>query len=99
MFLGLPDPHSDPLVTSTDLAKIVRKTLISTVFQLLYVLLSFKNDVNVPVFRIRIHRIRTVCFWTASGSINQWCGSEDSDPGPKCHGSPTLLRTEFTENF
>jgi hypothetical protein len=40
MILGLPDPHPDPLVTSTDTgpdpapdppAKIVRKTLISTV--------------------------------------------------------------------
>ncbi len=39
MFLGLPDPHPDPLVTRTDPAqdpsiikqKIVRKTLISTV--------------------------------------------------------------------
>ncbi len=41
-------------------AKIVRKTLISTVLWLLYDFLSLKNDVNVPVFRIR--RIRTRLF-------------------------------------
>ncbi len=58
MFLGLPDPHPDPLVTSTDptpdQAKKVKKTLISTV---LYFFLSLKNDINVPEFLIRI-RIR-----------------------------------------
>jgi hypothetical protein len=62
MFLGLPDPHPDPLVTKYrsgsgsfhHQAKILRKTLISTVFLPLCDFLSLKNDVNVPVFRIRI---------------------------------------------
>ncbi len=40
-------------------AKIVRKTLISTVLWLLHDFLSLKNDVNVPVFRIRI-KIRRI---------------------------------------
>ncbi len=41
--------------------KIVRKTLISTVLWLLYDFLSLKNDVNIPVFRIRIRiQIRKV---------------------------------------
>jgi hypothetical protein len=61
MFLGFSDPHPDPLATSTDPAsgsrffhhqvKIVRKTLISTVFNFF---MTLKNDVNVPEFRIRM---------------------------------------------
>ncbi len=64
-FLGLPDPHPDPLATSPhpdplvtstdpapDQAKIARNTLI------FYCFVTLKNDVNVPVFRIRILRIR-----------------------------------------
>jgi hypothetical protein len=39
---------------SVSLQAKLRKTLISTVLQLLYVFLSLKNDVNIPVFRIRI---------------------------------------------
>ncbi len=46
-------------------AKIVRKTFISTVCRLLYDFLSLKNDVNVPVFRIRLRKIRTMCFWAS----------------------------------
>jgi hypothetical protein len=42
------DPASDPSII-----KIARKTLISTVLKLLYDFLSLKNDVYVPVFRIR----------------------------------------------
>jgi hypothetical protein len=41
--------------------------------------LSLKNEVNVPVFRIR------VCFWaswTASGSVSQRYGPEGPDPDP-----------------
>ncbi len=61
IFLVIPDPHPNTSVTSTDPAPdpsfIVRKTLISTVLQLLYDFLSKKHDVNVPVFRIRICRI------------------------------------------
>jgi hypothetical protein len=54
MYLGLPDPHPDQLVTSTDPAPdpdpSSKKTLISTVF--------FTFNDFLPVFRIRI-RIRT----------------------------------------
>jgi hypothetical protein len=58
MFLGLPDP--DPLVRGMDpesgsesgplyhQAKIVRKTLIPTVFWLLLDFLSLKNYVKIP---------------------------------------------------
>jgi hypothetical protein len=58
MFLGLLDPHPDPLVTGTypALEKIVGETLIPTVLCLLYDFLSLKND--VPVFRIRRIRLR-----------------------------------------
>jgi hypothetical protein len=57
MFLGLLDPDPDPLIRGTyrygsgsfyHHAKIVRKTLIPTVFRLLFYFLSLKNDVNVP---------------------------------------------------
>jgi hypothetical protein len=70
MFLGLPDPHSDPFVTSTDLAldpatatdpsiikqnsKKKRKILISTFCDFFMIFLSLKNDVNALVVRIRI---------------------------------------------
>ncbi len=59
MFLDLPDPDPDPsLFVRTGFgsgsgsfkhqAKIVRKTLISTVLWLLHDFISWKNDVNVP---------------------------------------------------
>ncbi len=48
------DPTPDPSIIKP---KKVRKTLISTVLYLLYdFFLSLKNDVNRPVFRIRIRR-------------------------------------------
>jgi hypothetical protein len=51
MFLGLTDP--DPLIKRSGSfyhqAKIVRKTLISTVLWTLYNFLSLKNNVNVPL--------------------------------------------------
>jgi hypothetical protein len=46
MLLGLPDPHPDPLITSTDPAPGPSPVL--------YDFLSLKNDVNVPVFPIQI---------------------------------------------
>jgi hypothetical protein len=46
MFLGLLDPHPDPLITSTDPAPDPAPVL--------YDFLSLKNDVNVPVFPIQI---------------------------------------------
>jgi hypothetical protein len=59
MFLGLLDPDPDPLVRgmgpdpdpdpAINKQKIVRKTLIPTVFLLLFDFLSLKNDVNVPL--------------------------------------------------
>jgi hypothetical protein len=52
MFSGLLDPDPDPLVRGMDPgpseAKIVRKTLISTVLRLLFDFLFLKNDVNGP---------------------------------------------------
>jgi hypothetical protein len=64
MFLGLLYPHPDSLVTSFDpgpapdfyhQSKILRKTFIYTICDFLSCdFLSLKNDINVPVFRIRI---------------------------------------------
>jgi hypothetical protein len=62
MFLGLPDPHPGFVTHKCEShsgsfhheEKIVRKTLISTDLILLNDSLSLKNDVNVPVFRIRM---------------------------------------------
>ncbi len=62
-------PHPNPLVTSTTPApdkdpdpssssKNSKKTLISNVLCHLYDFFSLKNDVNVPVFQIRILSIR-----------------------------------------
>ncbi len=61
MFLGLPDPHLDPLVTSTDpapdpsiISKSSEKNLDFYCFvTYLRFFLSLKNDLKVPVFRIR----------------------------------------------
>ncbi len=52
MVLGIKNPDTGPLVRGKDLdpikiKKIVRKTLIPTVFWLLFDFLSLKNDVNV----------------------------------------------------
>jgi hypothetical protein len=51
MFLGLPDP--DPLVRGMDpdpsiIMQNSKKTLISTIFDYFFDILSLKNDVNVP---------------------------------------------------
>ncbi len=67
MLLGLPDPHPDPLVTSTNRLRIrlwprilpsssknSKKNLDFHCFVTSYDLLFLKNDVSVPVFRIRI---------------------------------------------
>ncbi len=48
-----------------------------------YDFLSLKNEVNVPVFRIPICRIRIFGpLGSASGSVSQRYGSEDQDPHP-----------------
>ncbi len=69
-------------------AKIVRKTLISSVLWLLYDFLSLKNDKNVPVFRTA----------SESGSV---FGSPGSASGsvPKCHGSATLHVSNYNYYF
>ncbi len=72
---SLPDPHSYPLVTSTDPLQILPSSS-QKVWKT-----SLKNDVNVPVFRIRIRvRIRRISMFS-SGSVY------------KCHGYATLLNT------
>ncbi len=53
MFLGLPDPDlsffcTDPDPSFSFQAKKVRKTLISTIFLLLFDFLSWKTDINIP---------------------------------------------------
>jgi hypothetical protein len=76
MVFGLPDPDLDPLVTSTDpapdpsiISKSSEKNLAFYCFCDFFVIfLSLKNDLNVPVFRIRI-RIRR--FFGAPGSANR----------------------------
>jgi hypothetical protein len=80
-------------------ANIVRKTLISTVFLLLlYDFLSLKNDVNVPVFRIRMIRMFSGLPYPHPDPLVRDTGT---DPRiriririrtiPKYHGSATLL--------
>ncbi len=74
MFLGLPDSHLDPLDGSGSFhhkAKKVRKTLISIVLVFPNDFFSSKNDVNVPLFRIRI-RIRIRMFWGLSDPEPDW---------------------------
>ncbi len=85
MFPGLPDPHPDPLITSTDpdqtsdpsiiKQKIARKTLISTVLSLL---LSLKNDVCTSVPHPFVFRPPGSAF----GSVSQRYGSEDPHLNP-----------------
>jgi hypothetical protein len=79
IFLGLPDPHPDPLVTSTDLAldpatapdpsfikQNSKKILIPTFCDFFIIFLFLKNDVNAPVVRIRIcNWIRIRMFWAS----------------------------------
>jgi hypothetical protein len=80
MFLGLPDPYPETVVTSTDPAldpsiikqKIVRKTLISTGLGHLY---DF-----FPVFRIRIIKIR------------MFLGLPDPYPDPLDRGEDPTIR-------
>jgi hypothetical protein len=69
MFLGLPDPHPDSLVTSTDQAKIVGKPLISAF--LLYHFFTSVPDPGPYVFGPP---------GSTSGSVRQRYGSEDPDP-------------------
>ncbi len=92
MFLDLPDPHPDQLVTSTDPAPVPslsvkksKKTLDFYCFVTFFWLLSLKNDVNVSVFRIRIriHILRIRMFSglpDSSGSFSHRYWSEDPDP-------------------
>ncbi len=74
-------------------AKIVRKTLIPTVLWLILVILSLKNDVNVPSksskqknFQQKICFLLTFCMSmtkiAGSGSISHSHGSADPDPDP-----------------
>ncbi len=76
--------------------KIVRKTLISTILWLIYDFLSLKNDVNVPVFRIRIWiRIRIFLSIRIRISYSEvWIRASGSVP--ICHGSATLVPTRHT---
>jgi hypothetical protein len=99
MFSGLPGPHPDPLVTSTDpdptsdpsiiKQKTARKTLIDTVLSLLDDFLSLKNDVNVPVFRIRKF-LGLPDPHPESGSVNQRYGSEDPHLHPDLYQNVTV---------
>ncbi len=93
-----PDPNPDPYVfgppgsgsisqmygsgSFNHQAKIVRKTLISNIVTSQW-LLSVKNDVNVPVFRIRI-RIRMLLGLPDphQDPFSQRCRSEVPDPHP-----------------
>ncbi len=63
-------------------AKIIRKTLIYNVLWLLYDFLSLKNDVNVPVLRIRI-RI---------GRIRMFLGLPDAYLDPLIRGTDPRIR-------
>jgi len=76
LFLGLPDPHPDPISQryvsgAFYQAKIVRKTLIPTVLWLLYDFLSLKNDVKVPS---KSNEQRTFCwvFKVTDGNSRIW---------------------------
>ncbi len=75
------------------LAKIVRKTLISTVLWLRFDFLSLKNDVKVPTkstmqknvhkkIRFLLASWRSMMKIEGSGSISQRLGSADPDPEP-----------------
>ena len=64
--------------------KIVRKTFISTVLWLLYDFLSLKNDVNVPVFRIRTRRFR------------MFLGLPDPNPDPLVRGMDLRIRIRIS---
>jgi hypothetical protein len=96
MFLGLPDPHPDPLVTSTGLAldpatapdpsfikQNSMKNIDSNCLRLLYNFLSLKNDVNAPVVRIRI------CNWIR---IRMLLGLPDPHPDPLVRGMDPRIR-------
>jgi hypothetical protein len=89
-------------------SKIVRKTLIPTVFWLLYDILSLKNDVNVPSKRNKEKNFwKKITFLVvlkvtdemvgSSGSISQRYGSTKSVL--KCHGSATLKKKFSLEHF
>jgi hypothetical protein len=85
MVLGLPDPHPDPLVTSTDPAPSSSKNSKNNldfycfVTYLIYDFLSLVNDVNVPVFRIRIR-------------ICMFLGLPDPHPDPLVRGTDPRIR-------
>ncbi len=102
LFLGLPDPHLDPLVTTHKYrsgsgsgsfhhqAKIERKTLISTVLRFLYDFFS--------VFRNRIQICMYLCLPDPHPDpldrvTNRRIRVRGSWSVPKCHGSTTLLQS------
>jgi hypothetical protein len=98
MFLGLPDPHPDPLTVShkygsgygSGYGKSSKENLDFYCFvTILLLFLSLKNDVNVPIFRI--HRIRMFLGLPVQHPDPLVRGT---DPRirisvPKCHESPT----------
>ncbi len=97
MFLGLPDLHPDPLVTTTDpdpstSSKKVGKTLIFYCFVTSLRLVVFEEwckctDVPDPD--------PYVLGPPGSASVSPRYGSEDPDPDPpKCHGSATMLKNQ-----
>jgi ssDNA-binding Zn-finger/Zn-ribbon topoisomerase 1 len=104
-FLGLPDlqsasgsvshKHGSGSGSFLHQAKIVKKTLISTILWLIYDFSSLKNDVNVPVFWIRIW-IRIRIFLSIPGPYGSAVRILASGSVPKCHGSATLVPSRHT---
>jgi hypothetical protein len=84
MFLGSP--------------KIVKKTLIPTVWCISMIFLSLKNDVNVPSKSNEqttfFPSSRSLTKIAGSGSISQRLRIRGSGYEQKCHRSPTLFRTD-----
>jgi hypothetical protein len=89
MFLGLPNPNHYYICTDLDpfhQAKIVRKTLISTVLWLLYDFLSLKNSVNTSLKSNRYQQ-NLFLFMASWMSLTKSAGSGSSyvigmDPDP-----------------
>jgi hypothetical protein len=99
MFLGLPDPHPDPLGTSTDTAQdpsIIKhnskKNLDFYCFVTSLTLLSLQNDENVLAFRSGYGYVFGPP-GSAFGSVSQRYGSEDPHP----HPYQKMLRIRNTE--
>jgi hypothetical protein len=88
MFLGLRDPHQDPLITST--TKIVGKNPSLLLFCDFFMNFLFFGRM-MKMYQCSGSGFVPYVFGPP-GSVSQRYGSEDPDPHQKCHGSATQER-------